>query len=268
VVATRKWTVRYLAHNRRPRPAVVLVPSEFGPERPSPPLPLVISPHGRGVAASLNAARWGDLPDRGGFAVICPGGMGRRLPLHSWGYRGQISDLARMAEIIRRTLPWLRVDRRRVYALGGSMGGQETLLLLGQFPQRLAGAVAFDAVTNFYRRYYDFALTQRTRGQQAVARYEVGGTPRNNTAGYVLRSPTHWLKQIAQSGVPLQLWWSLADEIVVDQAHQSGHFHNELRKLRPRGRVEPVIGLWSHTAPMRHTTQLPGALRWLGLLDG
>jgi len=266
-LATRKWTVRYLAHNRRPRPAVVLVPDQFGPDRPSPPLPLIISPHGRGVAAAVNAIRWGELPSRGGFAVICPGGMGRRLPLHSWGYRGQIGDLARMAEIIRRTLPWLRINRRRIYALGGSMGGQETLLLLGQHPQLLAGAVAIDSVTNFYRRYYDFARTARTRGQQAVARYEVGGTPRTNPTGYVLRSPTHWLKQIAQSGVPLQLWWSLADEIVVDQAHQSGHFHNELRKLRPRGRVEPVIGFWVHTAPMRHTTQLPDALRWLGLLD-
>jgi poly(3-hydroxybutyrate) depolymerase len=266
-LATRRWTVRYLAHNRRARPAIVLVPDQFGPNRPSPPLPLVISPHGRGVTPDLNANRWGNLPDGGGFAVICPGGMGRRLPLHSWGYRGQISDLSRMAEIIRRTLPWLRIDRRRIYAVGGSMGAQETLLLLGQHPRLLAGAVAFDGVTNFYRRYFDFARLARTRGQQAVARFEVPGTPRGNPVGYVLRSPTHWLKQVAQSGVPLQIWWSLADEIVVDQAHQSGHYFNELRKLRPRGRVEPVIGFWGHTAPMRHTTQLPDALRWLGLLD-
>ena len=174
-MAIRKWTVRYLAHNRQARPAVVLVPDQFGPDRPSPPLPLVIHPHGRGVAPSATALRWGDLPDRGGFAVICPGGMGRRLPLHSWGYRGQISDLSRMDEIIRRTLPWLRIDRRRIYAVGGSMGGHETLLLLGQYPGLLAGAVAFDSVTNFYRRYYDFARNIRTRGQQAVARFEIQG---------------------------------------------------------------------------------------------
>jgi pimeloyl-ACP methyl ester carboxylesterase len=37
-------------------------------------------------------------------------------------------------------------------AVGGSMGGHETLLLLGQYPKLLAGAVAFDSVTNFYRR--------------------------------------------------------------------------------------------------------------------
>ena len=262
----RAWNVRYRAHNRLPRPAVVLVPSEYGPQRPTPRLPLVISPHGRGVRAATNARLWGDLPARGGFAVICPGGMGRRLPLHSWGYRGQIADLARMPSIARGALPWLRIDPERVYALGGSMGGQETLLLLGQYPRLLAGAAAFDSVTNFYRRYRDFALMPGTRAQQGLARLEVGGTPDTNPTGYVLRSPTHWLDQIARSGVPLQIWWSLADQIVVDQVHQSGYFYDELRKRRPRAPVEAVTGYWRHSAEMRSDTQLPDAVRWLGLL--
>jgi poly(3-hydroxybutyrate) depolymerase len=265
-VPTKLWRVRYLAHNRRARPAVVLAPAEFGPSRPSPRLPLVISLHGRGVLPQANARHWGDLPDRGGFAVICPGGMGRKMKLHSWGYGGQISDLSRMAGIVRRTLPWLKIDTRRVYVLGGSMGGQEALLLLGQFPRGLAGAVAFDSVTNFFRRYNDFASTPRRKGLQVLARYEVGDSPQTNPVGYVLRSPSHWIKQIAQSGVPLQLWWSLADQIVIDQKNQSAHFHQELLKLRPRGRVEPVIGFWRHSAAQRHDTQLPDALRFLRLL--
>jgi poly(3-hydroxybutyrate) depolymerase len=265
-VATRTWTLQYRAHNQEPRPAVVLVPDQFGPGHPSPPLPLIISAHGRGVAAAVNAHLWGDLPSRGRFVVICPGGMGRRMPLHSWGYHGQISDLARMTTIVDRRFAWLRIDRRRIYAVGGSMGGQETLLLLGQHPQLLAGAVAFDSVTNFYRRYYDFAITPRRHGLQELARYEVGGTPKTNPTGYVLRSPTHWIGQIARSGVPLQLWWSITDEIVVDQAHQSAHFYAELRKLHPRARVEAVTGFWRHSSEMRHDTQLPDAIRWLGLL--
>jgi poly(3-hydroxybutyrate) depolymerase len=264
--AVRSWNIRYRAHNRMPRPAIVLVPAEYGPRRPSPRLPLVISPHGRGVRASGNAKLWSELPARGGFAVICPGGMGRRLPLHSWGYRGQISDLARMPSIAHAALPWLRIDGRRIYATGGSMGGHETLLLLGQHPDLLAGAVAIDAVTNFYRRYYDFARSLRTRGLQALARLEVGGTPRTNPTGYVLRSPTHWLRSIARSGVPLQLWWSLADLIVQDQVHQSAHFYKELRKLRPKGRVEAVTGNWPHSRLMREI-QLPQAMAWLGLLE-
>ena len=131
--AVRHWPVRYRAHNGLPRPAVVIVPSEYGPGRPTPRLPLVISPHGRGVQAATNARLWRDLPAHG-FVVICPGGMGRRLPLHSWGWRGQIADLARMPSIANATLPWLRVDPNKVYAVGGSMGGHETLLLLGQHP--------------------------------------------------------------------------------------------------------------------------------------
>jgi poly(3-hydroxybutyrate) depolymerase len=261
----RSWTVRYRAHNRVARPAIVLVPAQFGPAKPPPPLPLVISPHGRGVAAETNARLWRDLPAQGNFAVICPGGMGRRLPLYSWGWRGHISDLARMPSIAHATLPWLRVDSSRVYAVGGSMGGHETLLLLGQHPTLLAGAVAFDSVTNFYRRYFDFARIPRTRRLQALARVEVGGTPRTNPQGYVLRSPTHWLPAIARSGVPLQLWWSNADEIVVDQRDQSEKFYNDLLALDPRGRVEKVTGSWHHTAESYTQLELPGAARWLGL---
>ena len=257
--------MRYRAHNGAPRPAIVLAPDQFGPGRPSPPLPLIISPHGRGVPPSANARLWGNLPDRGGFAVVCPGGMGRRLPLHSWGYRGQITDLSKMPEIVRRTLPWLRIDRRRVYALGSSMGGHETLLLVGQHPQLLAGAVAMDSVTNFYRRFNDFAATRGRRGLQRLASFEVGGTPRTNPRGYVLRSPTHYLREIASSGVPLQIWWSVTDQIVVDQQHQSAHFYRELRRLRPRAKVEAIIGFWRHSSEMRHDTQLPNDFQILGL---
>ena len=145
------------------------------------------------------------------------------------------------------------------------MGGQETLLLLGQYPHLLDGAVAIDSVTNFYRRYADFARSPRTLGLQAAARVEVGGTPRTNPVGYVLRSPTHWIGDVARSGVPLQLWWSIADEIVVDQIHQSAKFFRDLRELGPRGPLEAVTGFWSHSEAFREI-QLPGALRWLGLL--
>ena len=261
----RHWNVRYLAHNRKGRPAIVLVPSEYGPNRPTPRLPLVICPHGRGVKPEGAASLWGNLPALGGFAVICPGGRGRRTDLTSWGYPPQIADLAKMPDIANRTLNWLRIDDRKVYALGGSMGGQESLLLLGQFPKLLRGVAAFDSVTNFYRRYFDFAKTPRRKGLQAIAAFEVGGTPRTNPVGYVRRSPSHWTRDIAKSGVPLQMWWSLADQIVIDQARQSAHFFAALKKLKPKGRLDAVTGFWLHSVQMRQ--QIPDALRFLGLLD-
>jgi poly(3-hydroxybutyrate) depolymerase len=264
--SVRQWGLRYRAHNGLSRTAVLLMPAAYGPENPPAPLRFVISPHGRGIRAIENAQWWRDLPARGDFAVVCPGGMGRRLPLHSWGWRGQINDLARMPAVVQRAKPWLRIDPREVYAVGGSMGGQETLLLVAQHPQLLAGAVAFDSVTNFYTRYRDFARIRNGRRLQALARIEVGGTPRSNPRAYVLRSPIHWVRAVAESGVPLQLWWSDADEIVVGQQRQSGRFYDELRRQRPRGRVEPVRGSWSHTAETYSQLQLPGASKWLGLL--
>ena len=263
--AVREWPIRYLAHNRVPRPAMVVLPAEYGPRKPTPPLPLVISPHGRATGEKFNARLWDALPGRGRFALISPGGMGRRLPYHSWGYRRQIDDLARMPSIAPGALPWLRIDLSRIYAVGGSMGGQEALLLLGQHPKLLAGVVAIDPVTNFYRRYYDFALSWRTRGLQALPRIEVGGTPKTNPTGYVFRSPTHWIRQVARSGVPLQLWWSVADLVVEDQRHQTGHFYQELRKLNPEGRIDAVTGRWAHMSQMRER-KLPEAAAWLGLL--
>jgi poly(3-hydroxybutyrate) depolymerase len=263
----RQWGLRYRAHNGVRRFAVVVAPARYGPDHPSPPLPFVISPHGRGVRGITNARMWGDLPAQGDFAVVCPGGMGRRLPLHSWGWRGQIEDLARMPSIVRNARPWLRIDPQRVFAVGGSMGGQETLLLLGQHPRLLAGAVAFDSVTDFTLRYQQFARSPRGAMLQALARIEVGGTPRTKRQAFVLRSPFNWIREVADSGVPLQIWWSDADEIVVDQSTQSARFFRELQALGPRGRLEKRTGSWSHTAETFRRLQLPGAVAWLELAD-
>jgi len=263
--AIRIQKVRYRAWNGSARDAFVTLPAEVGPKN-APPLPLVISPHGRGTPPRENAKRWGDLPARGRFAVISPEGQGRRLKLYSWGWRRQIDDLLRMPDIIRETLPWFRLAPRRVYVLGGSMGGQETLLVVARRPRWLAGAAAFDSPTDMPRRYRDFPLLPNGKAVQALARREIGGTPDTNPVGYALRSPIAWARRIAFSGVPLQLWWSTADEIVVDQAHHSQVLYERIVKLNPKAPVRRVVGQWQHTAEFRATTQLPRALRDIGLL--
>ena len=117
------------AHDGRPSSAFLVLPAWYGPAA-NPPLPLVIISLTAAVSSGrANSILWGNLPGRGSFAVVNPDARGRRVAGHSWGYAGQIADLARMPEILRTTLPWLRIDRRKVYAFGGSMGGQETLLL-------------------------------------------------------------------------------------------------------------------------------------------
>ena len=74
--SVRVIAISYRAHDGLTRRAYVIVPADYG--RPGdPPLPLVISPHGRGVSAQLNIRRWGRLPALGRFAVVNPEGQGR-----------------------------------------------------------------------------------------------------------------------------------------------------------------------------------------------
>src|SRR5437667_4252527 len=153
-VQVRVVTIHYRTHDGYRRAAYVVLPNWYGPGD-NPPLPLIISPHGRGVSAEENVDRWGNIPLLGPFAVVNPEGQGRRLRRFSWGYAGQIEDLARMPQIVRRAIPWLRIEPKGIYAFGTSMGGQEALLLAARHPRLLAGVAAFDPVTDMARRYSD-----------------------------------------------------------------------------------------------------------------
>lgn len=277
LTAVKRLRIRYVAHDGRPSYAYVVLPSWYGPAS-NPPLPLIISPHGRGVGGRANSILWGNLPGRGTFAVINPDARGRRVAGHSWGYAGQIADLARMPEILRTTLPWLRIDRRKIYAFGGSMGGQETLLLLARYPKLLAGAAAFSSVTDLALQYRNFNRLQcknacRTllgkrfgSSLRELARREIGGGPGRYPGAYAARSPITHARAIAGSCVPLQLWWSVSDQIVVDQQSQTGRLFWELRRLNPGANVEAFVGFWIHSAEMRARTGLPLALSRFGLL--
>jgi len=263
--AVRVLAISYRAHDGFSRRAYLILPAWYGPLR-HPAIPLVISPHGRGVGARANIRRWGDLPARGSFAVINPEGQGRKLTLFSWGDPGEIRDLARMPQIAEQAVPWLQIDRHRVYAFGGSMGGQETLLLLARFPRLLAGAAAFDAPTNMAARYRAFDRLPFGGGLQRLARLEIGGTPATNPVGYEIRSPLDWARRIAFAGVPLQIWWSTRDRIVGDQEHESGLLYRDVKRLNPAAPVSEFVGTWAHTTEMAAHGYLPYALSRFGLL--
>src|SRR6185312_2421086 len=160
----------------------------------------------------------------------------------------------------------VRVDRSRIYAIGGSMGGQETLLLVARHPHLLAGAVAFDPATDMTRRYWDFAALQHGGELQSLAREEVGGTPGTDPEAYDLRSPDHYARAIADSGVPLQLYWSTADRVIVDQRVETAALYGLIRDFNPRDRVWDFEGEWAHTAEMQPTRRMPRALARFGLL--
>ena len=158
------------------------------------------------------------------------------------------------------------------------MGGQETLLLAARHPSLLAGAAAFDSVADFALQYRNLPRLRCDAaclriwaepigvGLQDLVRTEVGASPDAAPAAYAARSPLHFARAIAQSCVPLQLWWSRADLIVVDSARQSGRLLTALERQQPRASVEGFVGSWIHTAAFRSTTRLPFALAHFGLL--
>jgi pimeloyl-ACP methyl ester carboxylesterase len=146
------------------------------------------------------------------------------------------------------------------------MGGQETLLLVARHPQLLAGAAAFDPPTDMARRYADFGALHDGATLQALARTEIGGTPGQVPEAYEVRSPDHYVRQIAASGVPLQLFWSQDDHVIVDQRQETGRLAAELLADHPTAPVWDFSGDWVHTAEMRSTRRLPRALARFGLL--
>ncbi len=275
--AVRLWTFTYTSHDGIKRFAYLLLPASYGPDS-NPTIPVVISPHGRNANGKSNSKYFGDLPAIGQFAVISPDGMGRKDTYKSYGYTGQIDDLARMPELAEAALPWLRLDHSRIYALGSSMGGQETALLVARHPDLLAGAAAMDSVTDMSRRYNQLLTVPcdrkclKTWGKpygyilQAAMRREVGGTPTDDPQAYAARSPLSQAGSIASSGVPLQIWWSVKDEVVVDQKHQSERLFETIRKLNPCAPVTAYAGSWKHSSEMRYTALLPIALAGFDLL--
>ncbi len=275
--SVRTWTIQYTSHAGVERDATIVLPAWYGPGN-NPALPVVISPHGRGATGPSNAKFFDRMPAIGRFALISPDGMGRRLKRFSYGFDGQIDDLAKMPDFAVAALPWLRLDRSRIFALGSSMGGQETLLLVARHPQLLAGAAAMDSVTDLGRRHGQ--LPELPCDSRCLARWgkptgvvlqstmerEVGGAPTSSRRAYESRSALSQARRIARSGVPLQLWWSTQDKIVFDQKRQSEALLRELRRLDPCAPVSAYVGRWAHSTEMRASALLPIALSRFGLL--
>jgi poly(3-hydroxybutyrate) depolymerase len=266
VALVRRVTINYRAWNGAQRQAVLVLPKWYG-RRTDPPIPLVISPHGRGGTAQGNAKLWGGLPAFGPFAVVNPEGQGRRLTAYSWGWRGQIDDLARMPAILAKALPWFHVDRSRVYAIGSSMGGQETLLLAALHPKLLTAAAPLDSATDLAARYAAFATTPGEAYLQRMAQVEVGGTPTSTPNAYAARSPMSYVRQLATNGVPLDIWWSRKDKVIVNQSQESGRLYRAIMRVNPKAPVEQFVGTWAHSHEMHPLARLPLALIDLKIVE-
>ncbi len=273
----RMLRVQYRAHDGKQRRAYIVLPFWYGKQN-NPPIPLVISPHGRGVSARANAKLWGALPHRGTFAVISPEGAGRALARYSWGSFGQIRDLApdardrtpHAAVAAGRQPPDLCVRRQH-----GRPGDAPPARPLSAAPRRRRGLRLGGRLRRQYRSFPAIpcdAVCQKTwhgpigASLQSLARQETGGTPKTRPGAYAVRSPVTYVRSIAASCVPLQLWWSRSDRIVVNQHLQSGALFRRIKQLNPKAPVRAYVGYWAHSHEMQARTRLPLALAAFGLL--
>ncbi len=260
---TRLVTLRFRGPGGHEDVVVVAMPAWYGARR-HPALPLVISPHGRGGSARGNARRWGDLPGRLRLIVLDAGVWGRRLQRDSWAWPPEIDQLARLPQLVRRRLPYLRFDPRRIYAAGDSMGGQEALMLLARHPRLLAAVAAADPVTNFLERQRQFPRSADSRGEQRRARIEVGASPQRAPWLYLRRSPSAYAGTITSAGVPIRLWWSRVDHVVIGQAGtQAGELYRAVKRLDPRAPISEQVTDDRHGWIFWSDHGLPEMTRWL-----
>lgn len=215
------------------RQAVILGPDSMGDEL----LPLVIVPHAAAFSAEATAAYWRDIPAKRGVIAVFPFGHPRKLELFSFGWHGQIEDLASLPRIL--TNIGYPVDASRVYGVGISMGGMEVLLLAGKHPGLLAGVVAFNSVVDLDAWFYD---TDMLKPQMME---EIGNTPEEMPEEYAERSPINYAATIAR--IPVLLYWDPIDKMVRFQSEkQSGLLYRKVKEADPDAPIEERIHHYGH----------------------
>ncbi len=116
-------------------------------------------------------------------------------------------------------------------------------------------------------RYKAFAALPNAAGIQRLARIEIGGTPTSAPQAYATRSPMSYVRQFATNGVPVDIWWSRNDKIVVNQNQESGRLYRAIKRANPKAPVEQFVGTWAHSHEMNPLARLPLALVDLKIVE-
>lgn len=218
------------------------------------PLPLVVGLHGAGWTASQDYhwglpglkvgyhRGWYGLAARYGVIIATLHGHHRREELMSFASPEQIADIVCLPDLVAGT--GFRVDRRRQYVCGLSMGGQEALVAAGRHPEMFAAAVAFNPVVDLGLLQRDMVEVDQIRRSDAAPRiaHEVGGLPDEVPAAYAERCPLSYVDGLAH--VPTMLYWSDRDLIVPRQAtHHSYRLYRMVKALS----VNNPICEYNHT---------------------
>ncbi len=237
--------VPYYSWNNKARYATVVLPLDYAPGN-NEALPCIVQPHGREATPLGPASRWRNLPTTERFMVVCPDSAGRRDLYNSWAVAGQLQDIAEIVGVVESSIPWVHVDHQRLYLVGISMGGQETLCTIARYPDLFAAGLCVDGNANLAARYRELARVDMA-DTRPLMRREVGGTPAKVPWLYQRRSSIPFAGTLATCGVPIGIWWSVDDTIGYNQAAtQTGRLFTLIKSLRPDAPVEQVIGTGAH----------------------
>jgi dipeptidyl aminopeptidase/acylaminoacyl peptidase len=212
-------------------------------------LPLILAPHAfgwtveddyHGGCVGLKAPGhpgWLDVAADLDVAILQPEGHHRVVEWCSMGYEGVVRDIPAWVDAAERMVG---VDRDRIYACGLSMGGLESLLIAGTYPDVVAAAFAFNPVVDAAAWYEDLLRTTndelRAEGGAGTIAREVGGTPGEVPDAYAARSAFGVLDGLRH--VPVAIWWSHLDLVVPRQAERHGkRLYDELKRLEPTAPV-------------------------------
>lgn len=220
----------------------VYFPQDFSSEK----LPLVLGPHPitwkaeeeyyKGPSYLYKQFHCGyfGLAQRFQIIIALPHGHHRSVENCSLGNPAQIKDLGALPDIL--INDGFPIDKKRVYIIGNSMGGQEALLTAGQYPNLIAACVASNPVIDLATWYSDL----KNGGDPEINKFktwelisnEVGGTPDELPEAYLNRSAFPLINRIKD--VPTMICWSQYDRIVPHQEdHHSYKFYKELKSKYP-----------------------------------
>jgi len=224
----------YTTWNGRTRRLIALYPKLPQRER----MPLVLVFHGAGGHALCDRT-FGNVPGHYRFVVACVDGQGVRSRGYSYGAAQHLADSAKVIDHLRRRLPGLRIDRSRLVAAGGSMGGQEALLFGALYPQLAQTIVAMDMPTDIGKRFWKLP-----RYRQIALYNECLAIPQQDPDCYARRSPLSVAGILANSGQRMILYWSVNDD--VSSPEQAPAFARAVRAANPSRPFLIRIGNWVH----------------------
>ena len=220
------------------------------------PLPLVLAPHAitwtpdqeyegglEGLKRGYHRG-WYGLPDKYEVLIAIPHGHHYREAGCSCAGAAQIIDMAYLIDYLPNN--GFPIDEHRVYACGLSMGGHEALVLAGRYPNKIAGAAAFNPIVDLGAWQYDLVYSSseeiRSYGTGMRIANEVGGLPEEAPALYAERNAMTYEEQLVQ--IPIMLYWSERDLVVPRQV--THHAYALYQKVKALGATNP-ISEFNHT---------------------